>query len=113
GMASVHARRMAIVRSFTLEPAVPMLRASAFCTGIDLTVNLSDFNAYAQEILDTKSSLYEFAPDIVLLVASTADIAPDLWSRYPQMSDVEIREAVGRVCNNVHQWVHAFRQLSQ
>ncbi len=44
--------RLAILRSFTVEPAVPLLRASAFSVGIDLTVQLGDFNAYAQELLD-------------------------------------------------------------
>ncbi|MFZ1160113.1 MAG: hypothetical protein WAO10_20180, partial [Candidatus Sulfotelmatobacter sp.] len=44
--------RLAILRSFTVEPAVPLLRAAAFASGIDLTVQLGDFNAYPQEILD-------------------------------------------------------------
>ena len=44
--------RLAILRSFTVEPVVPLLRAAAFLGGIDLTVKTGEFNAYAQEILD-------------------------------------------------------------
>src|SRR6267142_5826015 len=50
--------RVAILRSFTVEPIVPVLRACAFSAGIDLTVQTGHFNAYAQEILDETSALY-------------------------------------------------------
>src|SRR5438874_7293546 len=42
--------RVAILRSFTVEPVVPLARAEAFTLGIDLTVHVGDFNAYAQEL---------------------------------------------------------------
>jgi FkbH-like protein len=63
--------RLAILRSFTVEPAVPLLRASAFSVGIDLTVQLGDFNAYAQELLDAGSSLYRFEPQTVILAVQS------------------------------------------
>ena len=40
--------RLAILRSFTVEPMVPLLRAAAFSAGIDLTVRLSEFKTHAQ-----------------------------------------------------------------
>src|SRR6476620_70566 len=71
--------KLAILRSFTVEPVLPLLRASAFSSGIDLTVHTGDFNAYAQEILDSDSSLYHQRPDTVILAVQTVDVAPDLW----------------------------------
>ena len=44
--------KVAILRSYTVEPIVPLLRAAAFSSGINLTVELGEFNAYMQEILD-------------------------------------------------------------
>jgi FkbH-like protein len=67
--------KVAILRSFTVEPMIPMLRAFAFTAGIDLTIQTGDFNAYAQEILDGASALYRFAPDAVILAAAIADTA--------------------------------------
>jgi len=67
--------RVAILRSFTVEPMIPILRACAFAAGIDLTVQTGDFNAYAQEILDETSALYRFAPDAVILAAAITDTA--------------------------------------
>ena len=104
--------RLAILRSFTVEPAVPLLRAAAFASGIDLTVQLGDFNAYPQEILDEQSLLYSFAPDGVILAVRTADLAPDLWNQYPDLSPEAVAEAVQRVSRSFEQWIQAFRKRS-
>ena len=73
GQVAMLSRRLAILRSFTVEPVVPLLRAGAFVAGIDLQVHLGEFNAYTQELLDPGSSLYSFAPDIVILAAHQLD----------------------------------------
>jgi hypothetical protein len=59
--------RCAILRSFTVEPIVPVLKACALTSGVDLAVHAGDFNAYPQELLDGESSLYGFQPDTVIL----------------------------------------------
>jgi FkbH-like protein len=105
--------RLVILRSFTVEPVIPLLRAAAFVNGIDLTVQLGDFNAYAQAILDEDSSLYKFAPDGVILAVRTADLAPDLWQEYADLDTDGVREAVKRVSNSFQQWIRSFRERSQ
>src|SRR5436305_11564833 len=59
--------RWAVLRSFTVEPIIPILRASAFARGIDLETYTGEFNAYAQEVLDPERGLYRFRPDAVML----------------------------------------------
>jgi FkbH-like protein len=71
--------RLAILRSFTVEPVVPILRAMAYSRGIALDTQLGEFNAYAQEMLDSESTLYRFRPDVVILAVQTRDVASDLW----------------------------------
>jgi len=105
--------RLAILRSFTVEPLVPLLRAEAFCAGINVSVQLGDFNAYGQEILDSQSMLYRFAPDLVILAVQTTDLAPDLWRDYAQLSDEAVSEAVSRVAGTMQQWINEFRARSQ
>jgi FkbH-like protein len=104
--------RLALLRSFTVEPAIPLLRAEAFVRGIDLTVQVGDFNAYPQEILDRDSSLYHFAPDAVVLAVQTADLAPDLWRDYSDLAPEAVSAAVQRVSNSLGQWIRAFRDRS-
>jgi len=105
--------RLVILRSFTVEPAIPLLRASAFVNGIDLAVQLGDFNAYAQAILDPKSSLYGFAPDGVILAVRGEDLAPDLWQKFADFDPDGVGEAVKGVCHNFEQWIRGFRERSQ
>lgn len=102
--------RVAILRSFTVEPIVPLLRAASFCTGIDLAVHIGNFNAYTQEILDPSSSLYSFAPDSVILAVRTSDIAPDLWAQYSDLSPEEIQRACQRVSSSFQGCMRAFRE---
>ncbi len=105
--------RLAILRSFTVEPIVPLLRAESFCTGIDLTVHVGDFNAYVPEILDSSSSLYQFKPDSVILAVRTPDIAPDLWELYPDLSPEEIQKVCERVSSSFQRCIQAFREHSK
>ena len=105
--------RVAILRSFTVEPIVPLLRAEAFYFGIDLTVHVGDFNAYAQEILDSESSLYRFAPNAVILAVQMGDIAPDLWQEYAHLSEHQAKSAAQRASDSLQQYVQEFRRRSQ
>jgi FkbH-like protein len=105
--------RVFILRSFTVEPAVPLLRAAAFVNGTDLTVEVSDFNAYAQEILEPSSRLYSFAAESVILAVQTRDVAPDLWARYADCTSVEHNAAVERVSAGFRNWIQVFRSHSQ
>lgn len=104
--------RLAILRSFTVEPVVPLLRAAAFLSGIDLTVHLGDFNAYAQEIMDDASPLYRFNPDAVILAVRSADIASDLWLEYADLTPESAQAAVQRVSDSMRAWVRLFRERS-
>ncbi len=110
--------RIAVVRSFTLEPAIPLLRAAAFRYRIDLQVHIGDFNAYAQEILDKGSSLYRFVPDVVILAVRTVDIAGDLWQEYSGLASSDlvssaIHDATQRVCSTLAQLIASFREHSE
>jgi len=72
--------RLAILRSFTVEPVVPILRALALFHGIDLIVQVGAFNAYSKELLDPNSDLYAFNPDVVILATQTRDVLLELWN---------------------------------
>ncbi|MGA7687028.1 MAG: HAD-IIIC family phosphatase [Terriglobales bacterium] len=105
--------KIAILRSFTVEPILSLLRAEAFAYGIDLEIHLGDFNTYVQEIVDAGSSLYRFAPNAVILAVRAEDVAPDLAREFADLSTEAAQQAAGRVARNYEQWVHSFRQHSQ
>jgi FkbH-like protein len=105
--------KLAILRSFTVEPIVPLLRAEAFSSGIDLEVHVGDFNAYVQEILDSQSSLYRFAPNVVVLAVRADQAAPELWRNFADLSPEAAQQAAERVIKSYERWIGAFRKHSQ
>jgi FkbH-like protein len=113
GHVSLSPCRMAVARSFTVEPVIPLCRAAALLKGIDLTVQVSGFNTYAQDLLDAQSPLYQFSPDVVLLAVQTRDIAPELWSGISDLSHDSIGGAVARVVETYKNLVTVFRANSR
>jgi FkbH-like protein len=105
--------KLAILRSFTVEPIVPLLRAEAFAHGIDLEVHVGDFNTYVQDMLDSQSSLYRFAPNAVVLAVRADQAAPELWRDFADLAPEVAQQAAERVVRGYEQWVGVFRKHSQ
>lgn len=104
---------VAILRSFTVEPIIPLVRAAAGLNGLDLTIHLGDFNTYTQELLDPASQVYtEWAPDVVILAVQTRDIVPELWSSFADWDAAEIDRAVERTLGEYEAMIDAFRRSS-
>jgi FkbH-like protein len=112
GPLSLQPYRLAILRSFTVEPMVPMLRAAAFCAGLDLSVQVSDFNAYVQAIVDSGSSLYSFDPQVVILAVQARDVAPELWNHPGALTSESTQAAADRVSADFRNWIRNFRKNS-
>jgi len=105
--------KVAILRSFTVEPIVPLLRAEAFAYGIDLEVHVGDFNTYMQDVLDDQSSLYRFAPNAVVLAVRTDVAAPELWRDFADLAPEAAQQAAERTVRGYERWIGAFRKHSQ
>jgi FkbH-like protein len=105
--------KLAILRSFTVEPIVPLLRAEAFGYGIDLEVHVGDFNTYVQDMLDSQSSLYRFAPNAVVLAVRADQAASELWRDFADLAPEAAQQAAERVVRGYEQWIGAFRKHSQ
>jgi FkbH-like protein len=61
------ALRLALLSSGTVDQLVPSLRVAALRRGIRLDVHVPDYGQYRQALLDPKSTLSAYSPDIVLL----------------------------------------------
>jgi len=104
--------KVAILRSFTVEPLIAFLKAEAFLHGIDLNVRVGEFNAYSQEILDPASILYSESADAVILAIQTRDIAPQLWNEASHLTAQESQALVQNVLAQLDSWFKAFRERS-
>jgi len=104
--------RVLLLRSFTLEPVIPTLRAAAYTHRIDLSVRLGGFNSYAQELLDSTSEVYKTPWDAVILAVDLADIAPDLAEGYQGQSGNGLAERAKEVVAQFESFAQVFREHS-
>ncbi|WP_293454075.1 HAD family hydrolase [Phenylobacterium sp.] len=91
---AVREHRVAILRSFTVEPVVPLLQAEAALAGIRIAPWVGEFNAYGQEILDPGSGLYAHRPDSIIVAVQTRDISPDLWAGFASLTEADVAEEI-------------------
>ena len=101
--------RLAILRSFTIEPLLPLLRARCWIAGIDLVAHVGDFNTIDQDLLDAGSHLYRFHPDVTMIAALTSDVAPALWTGSGGRGGA-FHADVAHAKQRVREWVAAFRR---
>lgn len=85
--------RLAILRSYTVEPLIPYLEVECALAGIGLELFVGDYGTYRQEILDPRSGLYAFDPRAVLLLVDRDELAPGLTRDFLLRDAHEIREA--------------------
>ena len=69
--------KVAFLRSFTIEPVIPILKEQARTLGLDLVTWVGDFNTYAQDILNPESKLYEVDPDVVVLAVQAHEVGEE------------------------------------
>jgi FkbH-like protein len=102
--------RVALLRSFTVEPMCPLLEASAWHAGIRLQIHVGEFNAYVQELLDPGSALYRFEPQSVILALQSRDVSPALWAGSPGAEMADRQGTVREVVDRYRGWIEAFRR---
>jgi FkbH-like protein len=81
--------RIAILRSYTVEPIEPILRLRLLLDGFSPAFWFGGYNQYVQEILTAGGPLYEFRPSVVLLLVRIDEIMPDFVDDLPSRSASE------------------------
>ena len=71
--------KLAILSSFTLNGLNETLHVKCSEFGIRYQSYVADYNQYNQEILNTKSGLYDFSPDITFLILDVRSLLGDYF----------------------------------
>lgn len=70
--------RIALLSSYVLDWLIPYLDVECRKAGLTPEFYLAPFNQYTQQILNPRSDLYQFNPDIIFLALGLEDICPDV-----------------------------------
>ena len=71
--------RIAILGGFTLNGLEETMRVKCDEKKIQCATYVSGYNQYNQEILDEKSQLYKFSPDITFLIIDSRNVFGELF----------------------------------
>lgn len=104
--------RAAFLRSFTVEPMMPLLQAAAALAGVRLSTWVGEFGAYGQDILDPSSELYAHRPDTIVLAVQTRDVAPALWSGFAGIPDDAVPAEIDAAATSLAGLVETLRGKS-
>lgn len=93
--------RVAILRSYTVEPIEPLIRYFSLLDGVDASVFIGRFNQYAQDVLDPSSDFNQFDPDLVLFMVRPEDLFPDFFESKSNCAAEKWRETLKESADNI------------
>ena len=86
--------RIAILGSFTLNGLEETIRVKCADKKIQCSTYVAGYNQYNQEILNEKSELYKFSPDVTFLVIDSRNILGELFLNPYSISALERKQFV-------------------
>src|SRR5215469_6541611 len=97
-----------IVRSVTIEPALPFMSVEAVLAGYVLHSELGGFGSYMDDMLNPQSALNRTQPDLVVVLLDLEDIAGGLadlcaGGRSEEVG-AELDASVGRIAQMLRAW---------
>lgn len=81
--------KIAVLSSSTMDGLKEVLFVKCYELGIMTEIFIGGYNQYNQEIMDEKSRLYGFRPDMVILSIDAKSFLGDAFFNYYQLSDQE------------------------
>jgi FkbH-like protein len=81
--------RVAVLRSYTVEPIEPVLKVHLMLDGYRPSFWFGGYDQYVQEILDPAGGLHEFRPGLVLLMVRLEELVPGFVEQFPSKTAAE------------------------
>lgn len=98
-----------VVRSVTVEPILPFLSVEAVLSNYVLDLQLGSYGSYADELLNPRSSLANFKPDLVLILLDIEEIAGRLPDLCADGIGSKVEEEIEKCAGWMAQLLRSFR----
>ncbi len=92
---------VAILSSFTIKGLEDIIKVKCHENKVSSKTYLAGYNQYQQEILNEKSQLYKFKPDIVFIILDTRHILGDLFYSPYNVTQNERKETIENKSNEI------------
>ena len=104
--------KVAILSSSTLNGLNETLHVKFSELGIDYQSYLGGYNQYNQELLNSKSGLYTFSPDVTFVIIDVRNVLGDYFHHAHDMSDDERKNLAKEKINELQNLIETFENNS-
>lgn len=102
--------RIAILRNYTVEMLVPVLRGEVALQSTFPDVYVGEYDTVLQEVMYRESRVYTFSPDVINISICLQNLSPKLAYEYPSLSYAQIIAEVDRIRNFYANVIRAVRE---
>lgn len=102
--------KISILRNFTIEPLIAVIKAEVARLGLFPQVYLGDHDTIMVDVINKESSFYKHQADIIILAQWLEDMAPALVNRFVSLSPQQIDELLNHVIETIKQQLKHIRQ---
>lgn len=104
--------KIAFLRNITIDSIIPYLKFLCLKEDIKVNTYMGDYNNIFQNVVDTKSDLYRFNPDIIIICLKLETLAVRLFKSFSDLSSKEINEEAIRIVDYVDSILREIRKRS-
>lgn len=104
--------RLAVLRNFTIDPLLPILKSEIARMGFFPCLLVGGHDTIVADVMDPASGLYRFNPDVIIIAQWLEAIAPMFATRFISFSEQTLSAEVQRIVDAHVAVVRAVRQRS-
>lgn len=105
--------KIAFLRNITMDTVMSPLKLLCYTDGIETNVHMCDYDNVMQNVLDIKSKLYQYNPDIIVVVLKLEQLSESLVSGFSALSSEELNAETDRILNFIDKVLYEIRDKSK
>jgi FkbH-like protein len=105
--------RVAILRNFTLDTVIPVIKGEIALAGFYPEIYLGDHDSAARDVLDPGSALYASDPHCVIMAQWLENLAPTLVTRFLSLAPVQVNDEVEKALTTTEELIDSLRRHSK
>jgi FkbH-like protein len=101
--------RISILRNFTIEPLIPILKGETLRLGLAPDLYVAGFDAIAESVFNGSSQLYTHNPHLFLITQWAETISPLLMKKFISLTKEQVEDEVSRIVDTMESWFRSIR----
>lgn len=93
--------RVAILRNFTIEPLLPVLKGQFYLSGFHTDFYIGDFDTIAGDAMNPESGLYSHRPQVIIIAQWFELLSPSVNNNFISLSATAREDEMNRIINDL------------